>query len=75
MKEVKSNGLATASFILALCGLITFGLSSMVGFVLGIVALKQVKVRKQKGEGLAITAVVIGGIVWLFFFIGLVSMM
>jgi len=71
MKEVKTNGLAVASFVLSLCGIITLGITTFIGFILGIVALSQIKDRGEKGEGMAITAVVLGSILVLCFFIGL----
>jgi len=72
--EQKTNGMATAAFVLALCGLITVGFTSLIGFVLGLVALPKLKDRGEKGEGMAITAIVIGGLAVLLYTIAIFSM-
>lgn len=68
--QTKTNGLAVASFILALCGIFTFGFSTILGFILGIVAQHQIKQSGERGEGLATTAIVLGSILIAFGFIG-----
>jgi len=51
--------MAIAAFVLALVGLIFVPLA-IIGLVLGIVALRQVRTTGQKGRGLAIASVVLG---------------
>ncbi|GAA1149855.1 hypothetical protein GCM10009630_55290 [Kribbella jejuensis] len=68
-----TNGLATASLICSLAGLL-IGLSAPVGIVLGIIALSQIKKRNQDGKGMAIAGVIIGsvltvGTILLFLFL------
>ncbi|HWD79341.1 MAG TPA: DUF4190 domain-containing protein [Kribbella sp.] len=59
-----TNGLATASLICSLGGLL-IGLSAPVGIVLGIIALSQIKKRNQDGKGMAIAGVIIGSVLTL----------
>ena len=53
----RTNGLAIASLVLGILWL--FWLGSLVGLVLGLVALKQIKGRTQGGRGIAIAGVVL----------------
>jgi hypothetical protein len=57
----KTSGLAIASLILALCSVFTFGLSAIVGLILGIVGLSSINksAGQLKGAGLAIAGIVI----------------
>jgi hypothetical protein len=68
---IKTNKLAKWSLILAGSGFLTaiipyLGILSpyliLGGIVCGIIALGQIKKRKEKGSGLAITSLVIGGV-------------
>jgi prepilin-type processing-associated H-X9-DG protein len=62
---VRSNmsGMAIASLVLAALGLVTFGITSLVGLVLGIVAL--VKINRSRGalrgNGLALAGTILSG--------------
>ncbi|MBO0832484.1 MAG: DUF4190 domain-containing protein [Actinobacteria bacterium] len=58
-----TSGMAIASFVLGLVGFI-FGVPAIVGIVLGIVALRELRRRFQSGKGLAIAGIVIGS-AWL----------
>jgi len=53
------SGLAVAAFLVSLVWL--YGLTSVVAIVLGVTALRRAKERKERGRGLAIAAIVIGG--------------
>lgn len=53
-KSTGTNGLAIASFILSLVGL------GVIGLVLGIIALNQIKKTGEQGKGFAITGIVLG---------------
>jgi len=60
-----TNGLAVAGFVLSLVGILLCGIGSVVGFVMSLVALDQIK-RGQGapgGKGLAIAGAWIGGII------------
>jgi len=59
--EPKTSGLAIASLILALFSVFTFGLSAIVGLILGIVGLSSINgsAGRLKGAGLAIAGIVI----------------
>ena len=58
----RTNGLAIASLVLGILWL--FWLGSLVGLILGLVALKQIKDRNQGGRGIAIAGVVLS-VLWL----------
>lgn len=57
-----TNGLATGSLIASCIGVVSCGLGSIVGVVLGIVALRQIRETGQPGRGLAIAGVAIGAL-------------
>jgi hypothetical protein len=58
----RTNGLAIASLVLGVLWL--FWLGSVVGLVLGLVALKQIRTRNQGGRGIAIAGIVLS-VLWL----------
>ena len=58
MPVTSTNGLAIASLVLGILWL--FWVGSLVGLILGLVALKQIKSRNQRGRGIAIAGVVLG---------------
>lgn len=62
VQPTTTNGLATASLILGILGFFLYGIPSIVGLILGLVALKQIKDHGQAGRGLAITGIVLGAI-------------
>ena len=64
----QTNGLAIASLVLGLVGFILP--CGIVGIVLGIVALVQIRDRQQKGKGLAIAGLVLAGL-WTALYVGL----
>ncbi|MHB9130603.1 MAG: DUF4190 domain-containing protein [Armatimonadota bacterium] len=61
----RTNGLATASLVLGLCGLVTCGLTSLVGLILGIVAKGQIKTSQglQTGDGMATGGIVASSVI------------
>ena len=61
-----TNGLAIASLVLGVLWL--FWLGSLVGLILGLVALKQIRNRNQGGRGIAIAGVVLS-VLWLVGFL------
>jgi len=57
--------MAIASLILSLCGVITCGITGLVGMILGIVALKDTAEPNVGGRGLAIAGIIIGPVLML----------
>jgi hypothetical protein len=56
----RTNGLAIASLTLSCLGFLCGGLLSIVGIVLGAVALSQIKQTRERGYGLAVAGIVVG---------------
>jgi hypothetical protein len=72
-----SNGLAIASLVTSIAGLFTCGVSSIVGIILGIVSLNQIKQRNQDGRGLALAGIWIGVafiVLWIAYWVFVVIM-
>jgi len=65
-----TNGLAIASLVLSLAGLVTCGIASLIGAILGHVAKKQIRERGEDGSGMATAGIVIGWIVVVLAVIG-----
>lgn len=61
-----NDGLAVASMVCSLAGMVTCGLSGIVGLILGIVALSRLKRTGAGGRGMAITGIAVGAVfaVW-----------
>ncbi|QDQ95606.1 DUF4190 domain-containing protein [Rhodococcus sp. WB9] len=71
-RALGTNGLAIASLITSIVGGCFYGLGSIVGIILGIIALGQIKQSGQEGRGLAIAGIAIGGayvVGWILFFL------
>ncbi|MDX6259510.1 MAG: hypothetical protein QOH84_1198 [Kribbellaceae bacterium] len=60
----KSNALAIASLVCGLGGLV-IGISAPLGVILGIIALVQIKKRKESGTAMAVVGIVVGGLITL----------
>ncbi len=56
--------MAIASLVSSIIGACC-GLGSIIGIVLGIVALNQIKQTRQSGQGLAIAGIIVGAITML----------
>jgi|KBSSwiStaDraftv2_1062776.scaffolds.fasta_scaffold01436_21 hypothetical protein len=72
MHPVGSNGKAIASLVTSLAGLFFCGLPSIVGLILGIIAMRETKQTGQDGYGLALAGVIVGGLVtagWVLYLI------
>ena len=63
----KTNSLAIASLIASGIGILPFicGLGSIIGIVLGVVALNQIKTSGEGGRGLAIAGIAVGAVTFL----------
>jgi hypothetical protein len=60
----RTNPLAIASLVCALCGLVLCGVPSIVGAILGHVARRQIRERGEAGDGLALAGIISG---WIIF--------
>lgn len=67
----KYNKLSIVGLVLSIVAIFGVGLSGLTGFILGIVALTQIKYSNEKGKGLAIAAIIIG-FIWSIF-IGVIN--
>jgi hypothetical protein len=64
--------MAIAALVCACVGLACYGVPSLVGVVLGIVSLNQIKQTGQQGRGMALAGIIVGGVViaiWILFLI------
>ena len=61
----KYNKQAIIGFALSIISVFGLGIAGIAGFILGIVALVQIKHTRKKGRGLAIAAIIIG-FIWSF---------
>lgn len=59
---VPVSGLAVASMVCGICGIFTLGISSLVGLFLGYRARRETRAGHRRGDGMAITGIVLG---WL----------
>ncbi|MFF2620502.1 DUF4190 domain-containing protein [Oerskovia jenensis] len=72
----RQNGLALASMITSLAGLLLCMVPGVVGLILGIVALQQISRDGTTGRGFAITGIAVGAVgtafvvLWLFAMLG-----
>jgi hypothetical protein len=55
-----SNGMAIASMVLGIAGLVSCGLSGVVGLVLGYVARRQIREGNGTGGGMALAGIILG---------------
>ena len=71
-----TNKLAVAALVASLLGLLCVGVGGLVGLVLGIVARRQIAASggRQTGDGVALTAVIIGAfiiVVWVAYWVAI----
>jgi hypothetical protein len=70
MKPPGTNGKAIAALATSLAGLLFCGLPSIVGLILGVIAMRETKRTGQEGYGLALAGAIVGGLVtvgWLLY--------
>jgi hypothetical protein len=78
-KPMGTNGKAIAALATSLAGLLFCGFPSVVGLILGIIAMRETRRTGQDGYGLALAGVIVGGLVtalfavYVLFFIGLAA--
>lgn len=63
--QSKWNKVSIIGFIFSIISIFGLGLAGIVGFIMGIVALVQIKNTHERGKGLAIAAIIIG-FIWSF---------
>jgi hypothetical protein len=65
----KTSGLAIASLVVSLAGLLTIGFAGIIGFILGLVARSQIKKSGGQlgGSGMALAGIIIGAVMILLF--------
>lgn len=67
-----TNGMAIASLACSVVGAFLCGIGSIVGIVLGVIALNQIKQTGQGGRSLALAGIIVGavalvaGVIWAF---------
>jgi len=74
-RQTSTNTMAIASLVTSGLGIVPFcgGILSIVGIVLGAVALSQIKETRQEGYGIAVAGIVVGvamlivGLIWTIF--------
>ncbi len=68
----KTSGLATASLVLGILGVITCGITAIVGLILGILGLNAIRESRGrlKGQGLATAGIVVSSICLVFGLLG-----
>lgn len=76
--EAKLNGLAVAGFVVSLVSLVFCGISGIVGLILSIIGMNQIKNSikagvPQRGNGLAIAGLIIGIIGTVFILIYIIT--
>jgi hypothetical protein len=72
MKPPGTNGKAIAALTTSLAGLVFCGLPSIVGLILGVIAMRETRRTGQDGYGLALGGVIVGGLVtvgWVLYFL------
>jgi hypothetical protein len=62
-KPPGTNGTAVAALVTSLVGLLCCGLPSIVGLILGVVAMRETKRTGQDGYAIALIGTIIGGLV------------
>lgn len=68
----RTNPMAIASLVCSIAGLFTCAVSSIVGLILGFVAMNQIKQSGEEGRGMALAGVIIGGAVLALTVIGVI---
>lgn len=70
VRPAGTNGKAIASLVTSLAGLVFCGVPSIVGLILGIIAMRDTKQTGQDGHGLALAGVIVGALAvagWLLY--------
>jgi hypothetical protein len=62
VRPTGTNGKAIASLVCSAVGLMCCGLTSIVGVILGVIAMRETRRSGQDGHGLALAGTIIGGL-------------
>jgi hypothetical protein len=62
LKPPGTNNMAVASMVCSLVGLTCCGLTSIVGVILGVIAMRETRRTGQDGNGFALAGIIIGGL-------------
>jgi hypothetical protein len=76
-KPPGTNGKSIAALITSGAGLLCCGVTSLVGIVLGVIAMRETRRTGQDGYGMALAGVIIGSVVtglWLVYWIVIVGL-
>jgi hypothetical protein len=73
MQTRQTNGLAIASMVVSLASIVICGFPAIVGAIMGHVARRQIRERGEDGDGMALTGVIVGWIVFALSVIGTVA--
>jgi 4-amino-4-deoxy-L-arabinose transferase-like glycosyltransferase len=60
----RTNGLAIAAMVVSLASLLVCGWPAVVGAIMGHVARRQIRERGEDGDGMALTGIIVGWIVF-----------
>jgi hypothetical protein len=74
-RPVGTNGKAIAAMVTSLAGLFFCGVPSIVGLILGVIAMRETKRTGQDGHGMALAGVIVGALAvagWLLYAVVLV---
>jgi hypothetical protein len=77
VKPPGTNGKAIGALATSLAGLVFCGLPSIVGLILGVIAMRETKRTGQEGYGLALAGAIVGGLVtvgWLLYVLLIVGL-
>ena len=66
----QTNGLAIASMVVSLASIVICGYPAIVGAIMGHVARRQIRERGEDGDGMALTGVIVGWIVFALSVLG-----
>jgi len=78
MDEQKTSGFAITSLVLGIASLVLVGVfyigvvTSILGIVFGILALRDIKMNNKKGKGMAIAGIILGILSIIFFVVATV---
>ncbi|MEV0584892.1 DUF4190 domain-containing protein [Nonomuraea sp. NPDC050310] len=70
--QTKTNGMAIASLVLGIVGLLSCGATSIIGVILGHISLSQIKQSGDEGRGMALAGLItsyISVVGWLIFWV------